>query len=80
MAVITLDSTLKIDDSYYRQVFLKGCKYIEEKVVRHIHDNLSDFKYLYCTYIVLYITSNYRVKMVIEFKSQSKKSWVLSFS
>ena len=24
-------------------MFSKECKYIEKKVVRHIHDNLSDF-------------------------------------
>ena len=43
LTVIILDSALKKDGSYYLQVFLKGCKYIEEKVVRHIHDNLSGF-------------------------------------
>ena len=37
--------TLKKDDNYYLQVFLKGCKYIEKKVIRHINDNLSDFPY-----------------------------------
>ena len=26
-------------------MFLKECKCIEKKVVRHIHDNLSDFSY-----------------------------------
>ena len=31
LAVINLDSTLKEDDSYYPQVFLKECKYIEQK-------------------------------------------------
>ena len=45
LAVISLDSALKKDDNYYPQVFLKECKYIEKKVVRHIHDNLSDFSY-----------------------------------
>ena len=45
LAVIRLDSGLKKDDNYYPQVFLKVCKYIEKKVVRHIHDNLSDFSY-----------------------------------
>ena len=45
LAVINLDSALKKDDNYYPQVFLKECKYIENKVVRHIHDNLSDFPY-----------------------------------
>ena len=41
LAVISLDSALK-KDNYYPQVFLKECKYIEEKVVRHISDNLND--------------------------------------
>ena len=36
LAVVTLDSALKKDDSYYPEVFLKECKYIEKKVVRHI--------------------------------------------
>ena len=45
LAVISLNSALKKDDNYYLQVFLKECKYIEKKVVRHIHDNLSDFSY-----------------------------------
>ena len=43
LAVIRLDSALKKDDYYYPQVFLKECKYVEEKVVTHINDNLSDF-------------------------------------
>ena len=30
-AVITLDSVLKKDDSYYLQMFLRECKYIEKK-------------------------------------------------
>ena len=42
LAVIRLDSALKKDDKYYLQVFLKECKYIENKVIRHINDNLSD--------------------------------------
>ena len=45
LAVITLDSALKKDYSYYLQVFLKKCKYIEKKVIRRINDNLSDFSY-----------------------------------
>ena len=45
LAVISLNSALKENDNYYRQVFLKECKYIEKKVVRHIHDNLSDFSH-----------------------------------
>ena len=43
LAVIILDSALKKDDNYYPQVFLKECKYIEEKVIREINGNLSDF-------------------------------------
>ena len=42
-ADIKKDSALKKVDSYYPQVFSNGCKYIEKKVVRHIHDNLTDF-------------------------------------
>ena len=34
LAVTSLDSTLKKDDNYYLQVFLKECKYIEKKVIR----------------------------------------------
>ena len=45
LAAISLDSALKKDDNNYPQVFLKECKYIKKKVVRHIHDNLSDFSY-----------------------------------
>ena len=41
LAVISLDSALKKDENYYPQVFLKECKYVEKKVVRHIYDNLS---------------------------------------
>ena len=36
LAVISLDSACKKDDNYYLQVFLKECKYIEKKVVRHM--------------------------------------------
>ena len=43
LTVISLDSALKKDDSYYLQVFLKECKYIERKVLRDINENLSDF-------------------------------------
>ena len=38
-----MDVFLKIDGSYYHKIFLKECKYIEKKVIRDIHDNLSDF-------------------------------------
>ena len=43
LIVISLDSLLNNDGSYYLQVFLKKCKYIEKKVIRHINDNFSDF-------------------------------------
>ena len=43
LAVISLDSALKKDENYYLEVFLKECKYIEKKVIRHIDDNLIDF-------------------------------------
>ena len=45
LAVISLDSTLKKDVSYYPQVFLRECKYIERKVIRHISNDLRDFYY-----------------------------------
>ena len=38
LAVISSDSALNKDDNYYPEVFLKECKYIESKVVRHIID------------------------------------------
>ena len=41
LAVISLDSALKKDENYYPQVFLKECKYVEKKVVRHIIDDLE---------------------------------------
>ena len=43
LVVITLDSVLKKDDSYYPQIFLKECQYTEKKVIRYINDNFSDF-------------------------------------
>ena len=43
LAVISSDSAFKKGENYYSQVFLKECKYIEKKVIRHINDNLSDF-------------------------------------
>ena len=47
LAVISLDSAFKKDSNYYPQVFLKECKYMEKKVIRHINDNLSDFSYFF---------------------------------
>ena len=43
LGVIRLNSALKKDENYYQQVFLKECKCIEKKVVRHINGNLNDF-------------------------------------
>ena len=43
LAIISLNSALKKDEYYYQQVFLKKFFSIEEKVVRNINDNLSDF-------------------------------------
>ena len=45
LAVIALDSAVKKDDRYYPQMLLKKCKYMDEKVIKHINDNLSDFSY-----------------------------------
>ena len=41
LAVNSLDSALKNDESYYPQEFLKECKYIKKKVVRDITDDLE---------------------------------------
>ena len=43
LAVISSDSALNKNDNYYPQMFLKECKYIGKKVVRHIYDSFSDF-------------------------------------
>ena len=40
---MSLDSALNKDGNYYPQVFLKECKYIEKKIIRHINDDVSDF-------------------------------------
>ena len=36
LALISLDSALEKDQNYYPQVFLKECKNIVKKVIRHI--------------------------------------------
>ena len=41
LAIISLDSALKKDENYYLQVLLKECKYIENKVIRHIIDDIE---------------------------------------
>ena len=38
---MSLDSVLNKDENYYLQVFLKECKYMEKKVIRHIIDDLE---------------------------------------
>ena len=43
LAVITLDSALKKDESCYPQVFLKEYKYIKKKVIRHIPQDIESF-------------------------------------
>ena len=43
LAVISLDSALIKDENYYPQVFLKDCKYIKKKVIRHIIDDLKNY-------------------------------------
>ena len=43
LPAISSDSGLKKNVNYYRKMFLKECKYMEKKVIRHINDNLSDF-------------------------------------
>ena len=42
LAVISLGSALKKNDNYYLPLFLKNCKYIEKKVIRHTIDNLEN--------------------------------------
>ena len=36
-----MDSTLRKDEKYYPQVFVKEYNYIEKKVIRHIIDGLE---------------------------------------
>ena len=43
LAVTSLDSALKKDENYFPQVFLKECKCIEKKVIRHIIDYIESF-------------------------------------
>ena len=40
---ISLDSAFKKDESNYPQVFLKECKYINKKVIRHIIEDIEIF-------------------------------------
>ena len=43
LAVISFDSAFNNYGNYYSQVFLKGCEYIEKKVIGHIYENLRYF-------------------------------------
>ena len=55
LAVITINSTLKKDENYYLQVFLRESKYIE--VTRHITEDIEVFS---SDYDKQYINSKYR--------------------
>ena len=39
--LISLNSALKRHENYYPQVFLKECRYIKKKLIRHIIDDLE---------------------------------------
>ena len=41
LAVTSLDSAFKKDENYYPQVFLKVCKHIKKKVIRHITQDIE---------------------------------------
>ena len=41
LAIISLDSALTKSKTFYPQIFLKECKYIEKIVVRHNIDDLE---------------------------------------
>ena len=43
LAVMTFDFALKIEENYYLQVFLKGYKYIEKEVIRHVTEDIEFF-------------------------------------
>ena len=43
LAVIRLDSALKRNKTFYPQVFLKECKYINGNVIRHITQDIEIF-------------------------------------
>ena len=40
LAVSRFDFVLKKDEIDYPQMFLKECKHIKKKVIRHIHGNI----------------------------------------
>ena len=41
LAVISLHSAFKEDGNFYLQVFLKECKYIKKKAIRHVIDDVE---------------------------------------
>ena len=43
LAVMRLYSALNNNGNYYPQVFLKECKYIKKKIIRHIIDDSQKF-------------------------------------
>ena len=43
LEVTSFDSALKKDEKYYLQVFLKKCKYMNQKLIRHITQNIEIF-------------------------------------
>ena len=43
LAVINLDSAFKKNENYFSQVFLKECKYIKKRVIRHITQDIEIF-------------------------------------
>ena len=43
LAVIFLDAALKKDENCCPQVFLKECKYIKEKIIKHITQDIQIF-------------------------------------
>ena len=45
LAVFSWDSALKKDSNYYLVLFLKSINILKKKVVRCVHDNLSDISY-----------------------------------
>ena len=74
LPVISLDSALLKDGTYYSQVFLKECNYTENKVVRDINDNFSDFSCLvlcFQKYRTLFLKQECTEKQLAVFLKQS---------
>ena len=43
LVVVSLDFSLKKDENYYPQEFLKECKYIKKKIIRYITQDIEIF-------------------------------------